>query len=181
MALTVELIHAAEDDDLLLELLAEEIDRLVPKAYQDDRDRYHRRIEVLPRGLRAMAGIQFFNVSMAMDDLSWHFGNQNDERDLQETLDGLRELELAEIAEQFAWAWEFMKPYLSELKGGICGKEFEGGKTFAEWLDEIGARQFMEPMNAVIWRYCDEHSKHRLLSSWLAYARKYPEHCVASN
>ena len=180
MALTVEQIHSAENDDLLLELLAAEIDRLIPKAYHDDRDRYHRRVEVLPSGLRAMAGIQFFNVSMAMDDLAWHFGNQNDERDLQETLNGLRELDLGAIAEQFEWAWEFMKPYLPELASGLCGSKFPDGRTFAQWLDEIGAREFMEPMNQIIWHYCEEHPRHRLLSSWPTYARKHPERCVVS-
>lgn len=39
-----------------------------------------------------MAGIYFFDVCMALDDLAWHFGNQNNECELTETLNGLSEL-----------------------------------------------------------------------------------------
>jgi hypothetical protein len=175
MALTVEQIRATESDEALFELLSSELERLIPKAYHDERDLYHRKVATLPRGLRAMAGIQFFNVSMAMDDLAWHFGNQNDERDLRETLDGLRELGLVEIAEQFEWAWEFMKPYMPKLKNGIGCGEFSDGRSFSEWLSDVGARDFVAPMNEMIWKYCEQHPKHRLLASCIENARKHPE------
>jgi hypothetical protein len=98
MALTVEAIETAENNDALFDLLSAELQRLLPKEVRDDLDLYHEKLASMPRGLRAMAGMHFFDVSMSMDDLAWHFGNQNDERDLQETLNGLRELELTEIA-----------------------------------------------------------------------------------
>ena len=72
-----------------------------------------------------MAGMHFFDVSMSLDDLAWHFGNQNDERDLRETLNGLRELELLEIADLFDQMWEFMKPHMAALKSvDFGGKDF---------------------------------------------------------
>jgi hypothetical protein len=37
---------------------------------------------------------------MTLDSLAWHFGNQNDEGDLRETLNGLRELELNKVADK---------------------------------------------------------------------------------
>jgi hypothetical protein len=78
-----------------------------------------------------MAGIYFFDVCMALDDLAWHFGNY-------------------------------------------------GGKKLHEWFVEVGAQQVADPMNQKIWKYCQDHPVLRLLSSWAAYAGKYPERRVAA-
>jgi hypothetical protein len=175
MALTVESIRAAESDQVLLDLLSEELQRLVPEELQEDRDRYHANLATLPRGLRAMAGMHFFDVSMALDDLAWHFGNQNDERDLKETLNGLRELELPEIADFFERAWKITGPHFDELRGpGVTND------NFYEWLESIGAKNQIDPMNDMIWDYCKKAGDLGLLSSWPIYARKYPERCVVS-
>ena len=99
MPISVEAIREAKDDSALFELLRSELDQKLPEGVREDWTAYSERLAQLPRGLRAMAGIFFFDVSMAMDDLAWHFGNQNDERELAETLDGLRELEMFEIAD----------------------------------------------------------------------------------
>ncbi|HEX5235832.1 MAG TPA: hypothetical protein VFW25_10940 [Silvibacterium sp.] len=174
MALTVEAIRNAESDEVLFDLLSAELQRLLPEGVQDNRDLYHQTLNTLPRGLRAMAGIHFFDVSMSSDSLAWHFGNQNDDRDLQQTLNGLRELDLSEIADMFEQMWEFMKPYMSVLKTG----EFEG-RDFSDWLVDIGAGDFARGKDEYIWAYCEMHADYGLLSSWLTYARKYPAHCVA--
>ena len=120
-----------------------------------------------------MAGIHSFDISMAMDSLDWHFGNHNDERDLTETLNGLRELELREIADKFEQMWDFMKPHMAALQSGD-----HGGKDFSDWLADIGADDFANEKNDHIWEYCKEHPDYGLLSSWLTYARKYPECCT---
>jgi len=146
MALTVEWIRAAEDDEALFELLSGELQRLLPEEIQADRDLYHQTLATVPRGLRAMAGMHFFDVSMSLDDLAWHFGNQNDERDLLETLNGLRELELFEIADLFEKQWDFMKPHLHALQTGDIG-----GKDLHDWLKETGAQGLADPMNRIIW------------------------------
>jgi hypothetical protein len=174
MPLTIETIRTTEDNEALFDLLSVELQSLLPEAAQEDRDLYHETIASLPRGLRAMAGMHFFDVSMAMDDLAWHFGNQNDERDLRETLNGLRELELIEIAECFEKMWEFMKPYMATLQTGDYGKDFH------DWLDETGAQAFADPMDKLIWNHCEKAGKLGLLESWPIYARKYPERCVVS-
>lgn len=173
MALTVALIQATDENEALFELLSGELERLLPEELQGDRDLFHQRLSSLPRGLRAMAGIHFFDVSMSLDDLAWHFGNQNDERDLRETLDGLRELELFEIAGLFEKQWEFMKPHMHALRSGDYG-----GKDFHDWLDEVGAQSVADRMNTIIWDHCEKAGKLGLLESWAPYARKYPERCV---
>jgi hypothetical protein len=175
MALTVEWIRVAEDDEALFKLLSGELQRLLPDELHKDRDRLHATLATLPRGLRAMAGIHFFDVSMALDSLAWHFGNQNDKRDLIETLNGLRELEMPEIADCFEQMWDFMKPHMTALQHGDYGS-----KDFSDWLVDIGAEDFAEEKDRFIWGYCEKAGKLGLLESWTAYARKYPERCVVS-
>lgn len=173
MALKSEEIRAAESDEALFNLLSAELERMLPENVQEDRELYHQKLSALPKGLRAMAGIHAFDVSMSLDSLAWHFGNQNDERDLRETLNGLRELELPEIADMFEQMWDFMKPHMSALQTGDLG-----GKEFSDWLVDIGAEDFADAKDDYIWAYCKEHEEYGLLSSWLIYARKYPEHCT---
>lgn len=173
MALTVETIRAAKDDQALFDLLSGELQRLLPEELQEDRDHYHATLDHLPRGLRAMAGIHFFDISMTLDDLAWHFGNQNDERDLRETLNGLRELELPEVAERFERAWKMMEPHFEALRGEEIGPE-----NFYDWLGTVGIEKEIDPMNDFIWDFSKNAGELGLLSSWPAYARKYPERCV---
>ena len=173
MSLTVETIRATENNEALFDLLSAELQRFLPESVQQDRDLFHRTLDTVPRGLRAMAGIHEFDVSMTMDDLAWHFGNQNDERDLRETLNGLRELELFEIAHLFEQAWKIMEPHLDKIRGGEIKAE-----DFHEWLENIGAQKQVDPMNEIIWDFCERSGG--LLESWPIYARKYPERCINS-
>jgi hypothetical protein len=176
MALTIEAIRAANNDEALVGILTAELQRLLPDEVQQDRDRFHLALTSIPRGLRAMAGIYEFDVSMALDSLAWHFGNQNDERDIRETLSGLRELELPEIAEMFEQMWEFMKPHMKALQSGDLG-----GKDFTDWLIDIGAEDFADKKDDYIWSFCKKAGDLGLMQSWVLYARKYPERCVVDN
>jgi hypothetical protein len=173
MALTVETIRASEDDEALFDLLSEELKRLLPPEKQEDREWYYQALNTLPRGLRAMSGMYFFDVSMSLDSLAWHFGNQNDERDLRETLNGLRELELPEIAAMFEQMWDFMKPHMSALQTGDFG-----GKDFSDWLEDVGAEALAHDKDRYIWDFCEKQGDSGLLAVWPKYARKYPERCV---
>ncbi|HEY1160262.1 MAG TPA: hypothetical protein VGE83_06510 [Terracidiphilus sp.] len=175
MALNVETIRSTDDDEALVDLLSAELQRLLPNEIQEDRDRCHQALESLPRGLRAMAGMHFFDASMTMDDLAWHFGNQNDVRDLNETLNGLRELDLPEIANYFERAWKIMEPHFDELRGPDVSSD-----NFYDWLEETGAQEQIDPMNDAIWDFCKKSGDLGLLASWPKYARKYPERRVVS-
>jgi hypothetical protein len=175
MALTIETIRSTEDDETLVDLLSDEARRLLPDELFKDPDRYYQSLESVPRGLRAMAGIYPFAVSMDMDNLAWHFSNHNDRRHIQETLNGLRELELPQIADLFEGAWRIMKPHLDELRPGHY-REI----SFTKWANENGIQQQIDPMNKIIWKFCDESGSLRLLQSWVLYARKYPGRCVVA-
>lgn len=119
-----------------------------------------------------MAGMHFFDVSMALDDLAWHFGNQHAEDALRETWNGLIELELTRIAELFRAAWLIMEPHLDAIRNDRITGDFH------DWLEEIGAQQQIDPMNDEIWAFCRSQGKLGLLRSWPRYARKYPERCL---
>ena len=175
VAITIEQIRAAENDKALFDLLSGELERLLPEEKQEDRDWYYKTLETLPRGLRAMAGMHFFDVSMSLDDLAWHFGNQNEDRDLRETLNGLRELELFEIADRFEKAWGLMEPHFEAIRSGEVNS-----RNFYDWLEQIGADKKFDPMNDFIWDYCKQAGDLGLLSSWPVYARKYPERCIVA-
>jgi hypothetical protein len=175
MALTIEAIRAAQNKTVLIELLSAELQRFLPEEVQEDRELYFQVLDSMPRGLRAMAGMYFLDISLTQNRLAWHFGDQNDERDLRETLNGLRELELTEIAESFEKTWKFFEPHMSALQSGDYGD-----KEFSEWLEEIGALKLTEEMDEKILIHLKKAGRLGLLESWPVYARKYPERCVVA-
>jgi hypothetical protein len=122
-----------------------------------------------------MAGIFDLDVSMALDDLAWHFGNHNDERFLQETVLALRELEAVEAADLFQSAWDIAAPYLPEIRI----KDWESEDPH-DYFDRT-IQSMVDPLNDRMWAICKECGDRGLLQYWLAYARKYPERCVAAS
>jgi hypothetical protein len=174
MALTIHAIQEAESNEEVLELLTDELQRLLPEDLRENQDLFRKKYLALPRGLRAMAGMHFFSVSMTLDDLAWHFANQNDAFDLRETLDGLRELELVEVAKLFEEAWTLMEPHLDTLRS-----EAVNGDNFYDWLVQIGLEKKFEPMNEAIWSHSEQLGEYGLLEAWAVYAKKFPERCVA--
>jgi hypothetical protein len=175
MALTVDVIRATEDEEVLVDLLSNEGRRLLPDELFQDTDRYYESLDTIPPGIRAMAGIYPFSVSMGMDDLAWHFNNHSDERHIRETLNGLRELEMPQIADLFEAAWRILEPYLADMRPG-----YYRNQGFSKWVRECGIQQQIDPMNEVIWDYCKKAGDLGLLESWVLYVRKHPERCVVA-
>jgi hypothetical protein len=79
-------------------------------------ERFLQKIRTMPVGLRAMAATFELDVSMALDDLGWHFGNWAHRGYCDETLRGLRELEAAEYADMFAKVYELARSNWSKLR-----------------------------------------------------------------
>jgi AcrR family transcriptional regulator len=173
MSLGLTSIQTAKDDDQLFERLSEALKEIFPPELQEDRNRFLLALQGAPRGLRAMAGIFDLDVSMAMDDLAWHFGNHNDERFLQETLESLRELEADDAADLFSKAWDIAKPYLPEIRS----KDWESEDPHDYFERTIQGQ--VDPLNEKMWEICKQCGKLGLLQYWLPYARKYPERCVS--
>ena len=175
MAITIEAIGAAEGDGALLQLLATELQEILPIEVHGDRAKFHQKLGTLPPGLRAMAATHEFAVSMTRDDLVCHFSNQNDERDLHATLNGLRELEVSEVANAFEEAWNALGPNLEALRKNQVSDE-----RLYEWLEKIGVEEKIDSMNEIIWNFRDEAGPLGLHQPWVVYARKYPERCVVA-
>jgi hypothetical protein len=83
--LTPEIIAGTSSDEELLKKLLAELDAAVPAELHDDLDEFVDTVRDLPPGLRAMASTYQFDVSMALDDLGWHFASWHHHGYAQET------------------------------------------------------------------------------------------------
>jgi hypothetical protein len=75
MALTEARIRQCAGHDELLELLFSDLRTRLPPEEPFHMGRFLQQIRTVPVGLRAMAVTFELDVSMALDDLGWHFGN----------------------------------------------------------------------------------------------------------
>lgn len=171
--LTAAEIHAAPNDEALIDLLNGEIHRLIPTESFADDEKYFDAVDVLPPGLRAMQGVYSLEVSMSFDDLAWHFLNHPSERSSQLIYNGLLELELAEVATLFKSAWDIMQPHLVEF---VLIRNRDS--NWHLWLKTNGLQSPIDPLNERLWEVIDSLPQ-RLPSAWAIYARKYPERCIA--
>lgn len=127
--------------------------------------RFLQKIRTVPIGLRAIAATFELDVSMALDDLGWHFGNWPHRGYCDETLRGLRELEAGEYADMFATAYELAKPYWADLIHPPRG-------DLGQWYNKSEFRKATEPLS---FRWWDLQKIDRgIFGCWARYARKYP-------
>ena len=156
-------------DDELLRQLSSDLERLLPANVQNDYDLLILAMRRLPRGLHAMAAIHRLDLSMALDDLGWHFYNFYHWDFANETQWGLRELEAGEVAEIFESARVLIEPHWNEI-GSLRAV---GSKAFVDWYSESGLQNVLDALNHRLWAICGQ-SPYGLMQFWLDYARKYP-------
>lgn len=173
MPLTIRQIRGAKSDDELLNLLFGGLKQLFPPELRGDPAVFLSRLQSAPAGLRAMAATYDLDVSMALDDLAWHFINHHELLELaEETIRGLRELEAPAAAEIFQKAVAIITPHWQELEGGIPTESAH------DWLDSTGIQAKINPLNRQMLDELKQFSGGSFFSLWLAYARKYPDRCV---
>src|SRR5258708_11865211 len=115
-----EAIDKRSDEDLF-SLLGHELEaRITTKRGTPE---FVAEIKELPFGLRAMAATFDLDVSLALDDLGWHFGNWHHVELAHETISGLHELGADRMAEIFGGALEHAQCYWTEL----------GSENWLEW------------------------------------------------
>lgn len=125
-----------------------------------------------------MAATYDLDVSMALDDLAWHFVNHHSSQDFaEETIQGLHELGAAEAAEIFAAAFAIIKPHWQELEA----VSLKSAKEAHAWLDAKGIQNQINPLNDRLWSLLRQQPTNSLMDYWVTYARKNPEHCLATN
>ena len=172
MSLSVEQILKTNSEDELLKLLLGELKVLFPPDIRRDPVIFLSRLQTAPVGLRAMAATYELDVSMALDDLAWHFVNHHASLELaEETLLGLQELGAPEAAGIFEEALAVIRPHWQKLQAGL------EAKTEHDWLDATGIQGSMNPLNDRLWNYLKQFPDRSFFSLWTDYARKHPERC----
>lgn len=169
MPLTAQQITACKSDEELFALLSSELGRQLSHIHSDDD--LVAAMQMLPAGLRAMASIHRLDISLATDDLGWHFYNFHHQELCDETQRGLRELEAHEAAEIFEAARALVEPHwekISEIKK-------TGPAAFTGWYQPSGIESAMSPLNDRLWRICAASPEYGLMQCWLDYTRKFPE------
>ncbi|UCF32459.1 MAG: hypothetical protein JSV78_08995 [Phycisphaerales bacterium] len=165
-SLTIDQIRTAPSDKALFALLSTELERRLPD--RSDLDSFVQELQHLPRGLRAMAATYDLDVSMALDDLGWHFGNWHHKPLARETIAGLKELGAVRAAEIFEEAFRMAEHYWSQL----------GSESWHVWYSDSDPDKALHSLNIEMWSICNRSSDWGLMSYWLEYARRYPERLV---
>jgi hypothetical protein len=159
--LTIESIDASSDDELV-SLLGAELERGITAAWGSSA--FLAQIRNLPRGLRAMAATHELDVSLALDDLGWHFGNWHNEDLAEETAQGLEVLGASELATLFRQAFHLAKHYWTEL----------GSEEWMEWYHGSPFEKEAGPLTQAAWSILKGQSN-GILKYWVDYARRHPE------
>jgi len=161
MSLTVEAIDSSSDDELF-SLIGKELQHRVPS--KRDSPEFLAEIRTLPPGLRAMAATYELDVSLALDDLGWHFGNWHSEELAEETSQGLEELGAHELAGLFRKAFELAKHYWTDL----------GAKNWTQWYHGSAFEKSIAPLSEQAWSILKD-KPNGIFKYWVDYARRHPE------
>jgi hypothetical protein len=172
--LTREQLASNLSDEEIFNAIANEAYTQLPSTLQANLEAYYAALPEVPPGTRAYAGIWDLDVSMAMDDIAWHFGNHDEERHIQETLWSLRGLNATEVHGIFAQAVSIVRPHLEILRSGTIRVE-----SFHDWLDETGIQAACDPLNKRLWQICEENPDHRLLYFAIKHARNAPDRFIS--
>jgi hypothetical protein len=173
MALTEAYIRECSDEDLST-LLSAELNRWLPNGQDTDLDLFLARLELVPKGLRAMALIYELDVSITLDDLGWHFANWHHQRYCKQTAWALRELEAFEQADLFVQAFALAQPWWEKI-GDLIGRDF---RDFVEWYPDSDFEKSTLPLTRRMWEL--QKVNGGLQGFWTSYARKYPRNIGAA-
>lgn len=169
MSITTQDILVAKTDESLFALLGKEIKERLSDVGGGPGDEL-RAIQLLPEGLRAMAAIHSLDVSIALDDLVWHFFNHYDHALAAETLQGLRVLEAEEAASIFAETYRLVAVHWEAI--GL--QRTRGADTWCDVIESSGLDAAVAPLNKRMTDLCTALGRYGLMQYWLSFARKYP-------
>jgi hypothetical protein len=159
--LTVEAIDSRTDDELF-KLLGKELEKRI--SANRGSPEFVAEIRNLPIGLRAMAATYELDVSLALDDLGWHFGNWHNMELAEETVQGLEELDARGLAEVFREAFQLAKQYWAEL----------GAEDWMEWYPDSLFERAVRPLDKQA-RSILKDKGDSIFKYWVNYARRHPE------
>jgi hypothetical protein len=162
----------ASSDDALFKLLSTQLDlRLGPVSR--DMEAFLGELVRLPRGLRAMGATHPLDVSMALEDLGWHFGRWPSQAIAKETLAGLTELGATAAADLFRAALSHAGQYWDFIRTDDFSDRYSGSPL----------EQALQPLNRDLWTVLgyDGGAGKNLLVYWAPYARANPHLVCGAN
>jgi hypothetical protein len=174
MALSAVEIQSMTSDQELMEKLLGELNRCLPPGSLDGHDEFVAAIVKLPPGLRAMAASYKLDLSIALDDLGWHFGNFHHREYCDETSRALWELEATDVAVIFDRAYSLVIPHWDTISNLLA----KGFGEFRDWYLNSELEAALMPLNHKLWVIYEAQPPFGFMNFWLYYARKYPERLV---
>lgn len=175
MSLTSEQIIACKSDSELFELLSSSMSAIMDGVDTDNLDEYVKRLKSLPKVYWAFGSIYDLDVSIALDDLGWHFRNRYSKALANETLNALIMLGAHEEAIIFEESLEKIKSLWAELGRVLDVKD---GSDFPKWYESSGLEKEFDELNQRMWRITT-HCEQSLLDYLPKYARENPNEAVA--
>ncbi len=155
------------DADLLEEIQRRLTARASGDPYGGD-GAFAANIANLAPGLKAMAATHWLDISLALDSITWHFGNFGEPGLVAATEAGLRELGLHELAVCFAEARDLMIPLLSHCT------EADGNPY--DILNQSGLQERGKELDDRAEAIADLARDESLIyEAWIRYARQHPE------
>lgn len=162
---------ARNDDELLNGLLDSLKNRVQGDPYSSDGS-YAKELTSLPRGLHAMAATHWLDVSLALDSLTWHFGNFGEPALVRQTEEALLELNLNDLAGAFREATDLMRPFVDQMSPEHPPDEF---------LEKAGLTERGREIDRKAWNLSKSSTgDSAIYEAWIAYARKHPERVFGS-
>src|SRR6266568_2627521 len=161
MSISLEAIDASSDAELFT-ILGKELEQSISAERRSPQ--FLSQMRNLPVGLRAMAATYELDVSLALDDLGWHFGNWHNPDLAEETARGLEELGAVELAGVFKEAFRLAVRHWNEL----------GSREWAQWYHGSPLEKAVMPLNERAWAILED-KKSGIFDYRVDYARKYPE------
>jgi hypothetical protein len=161
---------ALSDDDLLNEIFSTLNESVSANPYSKDGSSATA-ITRLPSGLRAMAATHYLDISLTIDDIGWHFLNFGEPGLVRETVSGLRELGLDDIADYFMEAYSIVNPLRPEIKKA---------NDYYELLESRGLMKRINELTHKALAKQPQLSGSPIYAAWIKYARLHPEKVFAS-
>jgi hypothetical protein len=162
---------AKNEDDLLTELMDSLKNRVHGDPYSNDGS-YANELSSLPRGLRAMAATHWLDVSLALDSLTWHFGNFGEPALVRQTEEALLELDLNDLAGIFREAADLMRPFVDQMSPEHPPDEL---------LENAGLMERGREIDRKAWDLSKSSTgDSAIYAAWVAYVREHPERVFGS-
>jgi hypothetical protein len=162
MGLTFDAIDSSSDDEVLA-LLGKELETRILVA--KNAPEFIHEIRNLPVGLRAMAATHQLDVSLALDDLGWHFGNWHSAELAEETARGLEELGAADLARVFRDVFRIAQEFWPQL----------GAEDWMDWYHGSPFEKATDPLTEEARSILARKGGNGIFKYWVDYARRYPE------